>query len=110
MRISKQALNFLKYLHDEEALPESDVFHFGSVHGFLIKEGSWVWGSKGEKIIKVGSRKNSVERTVLNLYRNGYVKRGMLAGPAGGFDYQLTSKGLEALNDRVPNLSSDVAR
>jgi len=42
----------------------------------------------------------SVERTVLNLYRNGYVKRRLLGGPALGFDYQLTEKGLQALTDR----------
>jgi hypothetical protein len=100
MRLSKQALNFLRYLYEEGALPGSDPFHFGSVRGFLFREGSWVWGAKGEKVIRVGSRKNSVERTVLNLYRNGYVKRRLLGGPALGFDYQLTEKGLQALTDR----------
>jgi hypothetical protein len=102
MRLSKQALAFLKYLYDAKATQDhEDPESFGKISGFIFSESdeNWEWGARGEKVMKRGSRYNSVHRIVLKLYRNGYVIR-RAHGRALGYDYKINEKGLDALRKR----------
>ncbi len=104
MRLSKQALAFLKYLHDEGATYSNErPDSYGSIRGFLMAESEehFEMGARGEKVMKRGSRYNSAHRIVLKLYRNGYVIRENHGGARVlGYDYKITEKGLKALVDR----------
>jgi len=104
MRLSKQALAFLKYLHDEGATYDNESpDSYGSIRGFLLAESEehFELGARGEKVVKRGSRYNSAHRIVLKLYRNGYVIRRTHGGARVlGYEYKITEKGLEALQER----------
>ena len=104
MRLSKQALAFLKYLHDERATYDNESpDSYGSIRGFLLAESEkhFELGARGEKVMRRGSRYNSAHRIVLKLYRNGYVIRETHGGARVlGYDYKITEKGIEALLDR----------
>ena len=104
MRLSKQALAFLKYLYDEGATYDNESpDSYGSIRGFLLAESEehFELGARGKKVMRRGSRYNSAHRIVLKLHRNGYVIRETHGGARVlGYDYKITEKGIEALLDR----------
>jgi len=102
MRLSKQALAYLKYLYDERATFDSESpDRKGSIRGFLLAESedNLEPGARGRKVIKMGTRYNSIHRTALKLYRGEYVTR-KTRGPAFGYEYKLSEKGLEVLRTK----------
>ena len=102
MRISKQALAFLKYLHDEGAThTNEDPDSYGKIRGFLLTESDehFLPGTRAKLVMKMGARYNSVQRTVQKLHRDGYLTR-RTHGRVHGYDYRLTEKGLGTLRER----------
>ena len=102
MRISKQALAFLKYLYDEGANPNSeDPDSYGKISGFLLAESDehFAPGTRTRLVMKMGARYNSVQRTVQKLHREGYLTR-RTHGRVHGYDYRLAEKGLRTLRER----------
>lgn len=102
MRISKQALAFLKYLHDEGATHlNEDPDSYGKISGFLLAESDehFLPGTRSRLVMKMGARYNSVQRTVQNLHREGYLIR-RIQGRVHGYNYRLAEKGLRTLHER----------
>jgi len=102
LRISKQALAFLKYLHDEGATHlNEDPDSYGKISGFLLAESDehFLLGTRSRLVMKMGARYNSVQRTVQKLHRDGYLTR-RIQGRVHGYDYRLTEKGLWTLHER----------
>jgi len=102
LRISKQALAFLKYLHDEgAAYTNKDPDCYGKIRGFLLAESdeNFLPGTRAKIVMKMGARYNSVQRTVQKLHRDGYLTR-RTKGRVHGYDYRLTEKGLSTLHER----------
>lgn len=102
MRISKQALAFLRYLHDEGAtVMNEDPDSYGKIRGFLLDESDehFLPGTRSRLVMKMGARYNSVQRTVQKLHLEGYLTR-RTQGRVHGYDYRLTEKGLRTLRDR----------
>ena len=102
MRISKQALAFLKYLYDAgAAYTNEDPDSYGKISGFLLAESEehFLPGTRAKLVMKMGARYNSVQRTVQKLHRDGYLTR-RTQGRVHGYDYRLTEKGLNTLKER----------
>ena len=102
MRISKQALAFLKYLHDEGAThTNEDPDSYGKISGFLLSESEehFFPGTRAKMVMKMGARYNSVQRTVQKLYQDAYTTR-RTHGRVHGYDYRLTEKGLRTLHEK----------
>ena len=102
MRISKQALAFLKYLHDLGATHKSeDPDSYRKIKDFLLTESDehFLPGTRSRLVMKMGARYNSVQRTVQKLHKEGYVTR-RTQGRVYGYDYRLTEKGLRTLHER----------
>jgi len=99
LKRSKQALAFLKYLHDAGALLDSDEpGSHGSIRGFLRMESDEHFqpGKRQETKLVMGARYNSVHRTVIKLFRDGCITRDA-ERRVQGFDYKITERGLEML-------------
>jgi hypothetical protein len=102
LRISKQALAFLKYLYDEGAThTNEDPEFYRKISGFLLAESEehFVPGTRATLVMKMGARYNSVQRTVQKLHRDAYLTR-RTQGRVHGYDYRLTEKGLRTLHER----------
>lgn len=102
MRISKQALTFLKYLHDEGAThTNEDPDCYRKISGFLLAESHehFIPGTRAKLVMKMGARYNSIQRTVQKLHQDGYTTR-RTRGRVHGYDYRLAEKGLMTLRER----------
>jgi len=102
LRISKQALAFLKYLYEAGAAhTNEDSDCYGKISGFLLAESeeNFTPGTRAKLVMKMGARYNSVQRTVQKLHRDGYLTR-RTQGRVHGYDYRLTEKGLSTLRER----------
>jgi len=102
LRISKQALAFLKYLHDEGASHTNEnPDTYGKISGFLLAESDehFIPGTRAKLVMKMGARYNSVQRTVQKLHQDGYTTR-RTQGRVHGYDYRLAEKGTMTLRER----------
>ena len=71
---------------------------YGSIRGFLLLESDEHFqpGKRQETKLVMGARYNSVHRTVIKLFRGGYITRGA-ERRVQGYDYRITEKGFEML-------------
>ncbi|MBA7677104.1 hypothetical protein ES703_85352 [subsurface metagenome] len=102
MRISKQALAFLKYLYGEGAThTNEDPDCYRKISGFLLAESDehFIPGTRARLVMKMGARYNSIQRTVQKLHQDGYLTR-RTRGRVHGYDYRLAEKGTMTLHER----------
>jgi len=74
---------------------------YRKISGFLLAESDehFLPGTRAKLVMKTGARYNSVQRTVQNLHRDGYLTR-RTQGRVHGYNYRLAEKGLRTLHER----------